>query len=89
MGGETWPIEISLTDRESMRFRLLIGRTAMHERRSYPTRPTCCNIANARRAPLTLATGARAVGACVLFGEFDHHTGNVLLVTCLIPPARR
>jgi hypothetical protein len=32
MGGETWPIEISLTDRESMRFRLLIGRTAMHER---------------------------------------------------------
>lgn len=32
MGGETWPIEISLTDRESMRFRLLIGRTAMHDR---------------------------------------------------------
>ncbi len=32
MGGETWPIEISLTDRESMRFRLLIGRTAMQNR---------------------------------------------------------
>lgn len=32
LGGETWPIEVSLTDRESMRFRMLVGRTAMKDR---------------------------------------------------------
>jgi len=30
LGGETWPIPLSLTDRDEMGFRLLIGRTAMH-----------------------------------------------------------
>lgn len=30
LGGETWPIDLSLTDRDEMGFRLLIGRTAMH-----------------------------------------------------------
>lgn len=29
LGGETWPIELSLTDRDEMGFRMLIGRTAM------------------------------------------------------------
>lgn len=29
LGGDTWPIDLSLTDRDEMGFRLLIGRTAM------------------------------------------------------------
>ncbi len=32
MGAESWPIEISLTDRDDMRFRMLLGRTAMQGR---------------------------------------------------------
>jgi len=32
LGGETWPIDLSLTDRDEMGFRLLIGRTAMHRK---------------------------------------------------------
>ena len=32
MGGDVWPIELSLTDRDEMGFRLLIGRTAMQGR---------------------------------------------------------
>jgi hypothetical protein len=41
--GESWPIEISLANRESMLFRMLLGRTAMEKRlivdpaRSYTT----------------------------------------------------
>jgi len=30
LGDETWPIDLSLTDRDEMGFRLLIGRTTMH-----------------------------------------------------------
>lgn len=29
LGSETWPIEITLTNRETMKFRMLLGRTAM------------------------------------------------------------
>ena len=29
LGGRHWPIEITLTDRENMKFRMLLGRTAM------------------------------------------------------------
>lgn len=32
VGGREWPIELTLTDRETMRFRMLLGRTAMAER---------------------------------------------------------
>lgn len=32
IGGKSWPIEITLTNRENMAFRMLLGRTAMHNR---------------------------------------------------------
>lgn len=32
LGGKTFPIELSLTDRDSMGFRMLLGRTAMKKR---------------------------------------------------------
>ncbi|MGH8131043.1 MAG: ATP-dependent zinc protease family protein [Steroidobacteraceae bacterium] len=44
MGGRTWRIELTLTSRDDMRFRMLLGRTAMNNRmivdpaRSYLTR---------------------------------------------------
>ncbi|ERP92991.1 hypothetical protein A15D_00064 [Alcanivorax sp. MD8A] len=37
LGGRRWPIEITLTDRETMKFRMLLGRTAMTEIRVEPT----------------------------------------------------
>jgi hypothetical protein len=32
LGGQVWPIELTLTNRENMKFRMLLGRTAMKSR---------------------------------------------------------
>jgi hypothetical protein len=32
LGAETWPIELTLTNRDEMGFRMLLGRSAMHRR---------------------------------------------------------
>ncbi len=32
IGGESWSIEISLSNRENMKFRMLLGRTGLHKR---------------------------------------------------------
>ena len=38
VGGETWPIEVSLTNRETMSYRMLIGRSAIPE--NFSVNPT-------------------------------------------------
>ncbi|EAT14679.1 ATP-dependent zinc protease [Desulfuromonas acetoxidans] len=41
LGDEEWPIEMTLTNRETMRFRMLLGRTAMDRLLVDPSRSYC------------------------------------------------
>ncbi len=41
LGDQEWPIEITLTNRETMRFRMLLGRTAMDQLIVDPSRSYC------------------------------------------------
>lgn len=38
VGGLSWPIELTLTNRENMRFRMLLGRTALQACCIFPTK---------------------------------------------------
>ncbi|TNE77691.1 MAG: ATP-dependent zinc protease [Gammaproteobacteria bacterium] len=43
LGGEQWPIEMTLTNRDAMKFRMLLGRSAMAERFTVdPGSSYCC-----------------------------------------------
>lgn len=54
LGGRRWPIEITLTNREDMLFRMLLGRTAMSGRLTVdPQQSYCCGrrLRHAYRGP--------------------------------------
>ena len=57
MGGRAWPVEITLTSRDSMMFRMLLGRTAIKGRmmvdpaRSYVAGKLSRNVYFPRRRP--------------------------------------
>lgn len=50
LGSHSWPIELTLTDRDTMRFRMLLGRTAMHRR--YLVDPSKSYLVGKRRPPI-------------------------------------
>lgn len=58
VGGEIWPIDLSLTDRDEMGFRMLIGRTAMSGKLLVdPDRSYC--LGKARRKKRDPSAGPR------------------------------
>lgn len=59
LGHDTWPIELSLTRRDTMRFRLLLGRTALEDRFMIdPSRSYCIGKKpkRAQRDSVTMTT---------------------------------
>lgn len=57
LGDLTWPVEVTLTDRSSMRFRMLLGRQAMRGRLAVD--PGALYRFGRRSNPATLYTAAR------------------------------
>ena len=54
LGGESWPIELTLTNRDEMGFRMLLGRSAMHRRLIVdPARSFQANKTERRGSPMT------------------------------------
>ncbi len=47
IGGMEWPIELTLTNRDSMRFRMLLGRTGMENR--FAIRPDASYLAGRKK----------------------------------------
>jgi len=63
LGSESWPIEMTLTDRDQMGFRMLLGRTALERRLTVdPARSYCFGKPRAKKKTkrkTPLKTGAR------------------------------
>jgi hypothetical protein len=53
LGGEAWPIELTLTQRDTMRFRMLLGRTALKGRFTIDPELSYCLGKRPRRPPST------------------------------------
>lgn len=60
LGDAAWPVELTLTDRDTMQFRMLLGRTAMHGRWQVdPGRSYRCGRVRRRRAIRLYGSGDR------------------------------